>query len=162
MPFLPPPNNTQTGNGANLYKLKSLFGSGLGVDNGVLQIVAGTNITLSPVSGTGIVTINAGGGAGSFTSVSIAPASGMGTVIAPIGITGTGNFQVVGNKVIMLITGASVRTFIPDASLNNPLPLINTLNSTGASVAYGSGANFNQITITVGAGGVWNGYITWI
>jgi hypothetical protein len=162
MPFLPPANNTQTGNGANLYKLKTLFGSGLGSGSEVFQIIAGTNITLSPPSGIGNVTVNAGGGAGSFTSVSIAPANGMGTVSAPINLTGNGNFQVVGNKVIMLISGASVRTFIPDASLSNPLPLINTLNSTGASVAYGSGTNFNQITITIGAGGVWNGYITWI
>ena len=33
-----------------------------GVGGGVTQIVAGTNVTISPVSGTGVVTINASGG----------------------------------------------------------------------------------------------------
>lgn len=36
---------------------------GVGVD-GVTQIVAGTNITISPVGGTGAVTINSSGGGG--------------------------------------------------------------------------------------------------
>ena len=41
---------------------------GVGVD-GVTQIVAGTNITISPVGGTGAVTINSSGG-GSSTGLS--------------------------------------------------------------------------------------------
>ena len=43
---------------------------------GVTQIVAGQNVTISPVGGTGVVTINAsgGGGSGSVTSVSASTA----------------------------------------------------------------------------------------
>src|ERR1700733_1295316 len=36
-----------------------------GTGGGVTQIIAGTNITISPVGGTGAVTINASGGGGS-------------------------------------------------------------------------------------------------
>jgi hypothetical protein len=38
------------------------------VATGVTQIVAGTNVTISPVGGTGVVTINASGGGGSFVA----------------------------------------------------------------------------------------------
>jgi len=42
-----------------------LLVSGTGGSGGVTQIIAGTNITISPVGGTGAVTINASGGGGS-------------------------------------------------------------------------------------------------
>lgn len=46
-------------------------GAGYITDAGVTQIVAGTNVTISPVDGTGVVTINAtgGGGGGAVDSV---------------------------------------------------------------------------------------------
>jgi len=47
---------------------------------GVVQLVAGTNITLSPSSGEGIVTINASGGSGAVSSVS---GSGAGIAVTP-------------------------------------------------------------------------------
>jgi hypothetical protein len=56
MPLGVPTNITQTGNGQNLYLLESDAGSG---GAGVVQLVAGTGVTLSPPSGEGIVTINA-------------------------------------------------------------------------------------------------------
>jgi hypothetical protein len=37
--------------------------------SGVSQIVAGTNVSISPAGGTGIVTINASGGGGTWTTV---------------------------------------------------------------------------------------------
>ena len=59
-----------------------------GGGGGVTQLVAGTNVTLSPVGGTGIVTINASGGGGgggvtsitAGTNVTVTPASGTGAV----------------------------------------------------------------------------------
>jgi len=61
MPLNLPTNVVQTGNGQNLYLLETDAGSG---GSGVVQLVAGTNITLDPPSGEGIVTINASGGGG--------------------------------------------------------------------------------------------------
>jgi hypothetical protein len=53
-------------------------GGGGGGGGGVTQLVAGTNVTLSPAGGTGVVTINAtGGGGGTYTGT------------APIDVTGT-------------------------------------------------------------------------
>jgi len=42
--------------------------SGGGTSSGVTQIVAGANVTISPIGGTGAVTINASGGSGSYTA----------------------------------------------------------------------------------------------
>ena len=56
-----------------------------GSAGGVTQIVAGTNVTLSPVGGTGVVTINAAGSVGAVTNV----ATGVGLTGGPITSTGT-------------------------------------------------------------------------
>lgn len=52
--------------------------------SGVTQIVAGTNVTISPPSGTGVVTINAtgGGGSGTVTTVSVVTANGLAGTVA--------------------------------------------------------------------------------
>lgn len=42
--------------------------SGGGTSSGVTQIVAGANVTISPIGGTGAVTINASSGSGSYTA----------------------------------------------------------------------------------------------
>ncbi len=53
---------------------------------GVTQLIAGTNITLSPTSGTGVVTINASGGTSGVTqivagtNITLSPAGGTGVV----------------------------------------------------------------------------------
>lgn len=39
--------------------------TGISASGAVTQIVAGTNITISPIGGTGVVTINSSGGSGS-------------------------------------------------------------------------------------------------
>jgi hypothetical protein len=58
---------TRLGIGANTYVLTSngTTASWAAATGGVSQIVAGTNVTISPVGGTGVVTINASGGGGS-------------------------------------------------------------------------------------------------
>ena len=61
---------------------------------GVSQIIAGTNVTISPPSGTGAVTINAtGGGGGSGTVTSVIAGAGIAT--NPVGgITGSGSVSI--------------------------------------------------------------------
>jgi hypothetical protein len=55
----------------------SFRGDGSALSNIVTQIIAGTNVTISPVGGTGAVTINAsGGGGGSSTGTIILTAAG--------------------------------------------------------------------------------------
>jgi hypothetical protein len=58
---------TRLGIGANNYVLTSngTTATWAAATGGVSQIVAGTNVTISPVGGTGVVTINASGGGGS-------------------------------------------------------------------------------------------------
>ena len=59
-----------------------------GIPGGVTQIVAGTNVTISPIGGTGVVTINAsGGGGGSGTVTNVA--TGTGLTGGPVTTTGT-------------------------------------------------------------------------
>jgi hypothetical protein len=45
--------------------------NGGGGSTGVMQIIAGTNVTISPTSGTGIVTINSSGGGGGITGPAV-------------------------------------------------------------------------------------------
>ena len=56
----------------SLADVKASLGLGGGGSGGVTQLVAGTNVTLSPAGGTGVVTVHATGGAGGggFTGVS--------------------------------------------------------------------------------------------
>lgn len=87
----------QRWHGAGLSKVShdtTLAGSGTPSDplsvlssGGVTQIVAGTNVTLSPAGGTGIVTVNATGGGGSGTVTSVATDSSL--TGGPVTTTGT-------------------------------------------------------------------------
>ena len=84
MPLGVPTNITQTGNGQNLYLLETDAGGGGGA--GVVQLVAGTGVTLSPPSGEGIVTINATAPPAPVTklvagaNITLNPANGLGEV----------------------------------------------------------------------------------
>lgn len=79
---------------------------GLSLLDGVVQIVAGTNVTISPVGGTGVVTINSsGGGGGGVTSLNgetgvINIVAGANITVTPSGqnitIAGTATGNVVG------------------------------------------------------------------
>lgn len=69
---------TRLGIGANGYVLTSngTTASWAAATGGVSQIVAGTNVTISPTGGTGVVTINATGGASAYTRTSFTATSG--------------------------------------------------------------------------------------
>ena len=64
MPLVSASQITQTAGGQDLYAVAGSSGSG-----GVSQLIAGTNVTLSPSNGVGVVTVNASGGGGGITSV---------------------------------------------------------------------------------------------
>ena len=56
---------------------------------GVNQIVAGTNISISPLGGTGVVTVTASGGSGSVTSVALTMPAEFVVTGSPITTAGT-------------------------------------------------------------------------
>ena len=66
----------------SLADVKASLGLGGGGSGGVTQLVAGTNVTLSPAGGTGVVTVNATGGAGGGGFTGVSASSGAGTVTA--------------------------------------------------------------------------------
>jgi hypothetical protein len=66
----------------SLADVKASLGLGGGGSGGVTQLVAGTNVTLSPAGGTGVVTVNASGGAGGGGFSGVSSSSGAGTVVA--------------------------------------------------------------------------------
>lgn len=79
-----------------------------GGGGGVSQIVAGTNVTISPVGGTGVVTINAtGGGGGGGTVTSVAALT--------LGTTGTDLSSTVANST----TTPVITLNVPTASASN-------------------------------------------
>jgi hypothetical protein len=82
----------------------------------VSQIVAGTNVTISPVGGTGVVTINAtgGGGGGGGTVTSVAALT--------IGTTGTDLSSTVANST----TTPVITLNVPNASASNRGALTST------------------------------------
>ena len=83
--------------------------------SGVSQIVAGTNVTISPVGGTGVVTINAtGGGGGSGTVTSVAALT--------LGTTGTDLSSTVANGT----TTPVITLNVPNASASNRGALTST------------------------------------
>jgi hypothetical protein len=84
--------------------------------SGVSQIVAGTNVTISPVGGTGVVTINAtgGGGGGGGTVTSVAALT--------LGTTGTDLSSTVANGT----TTPVITLNVPNASASNRGALTST------------------------------------
>ena len=77
-----------------------IVGSGIA---GVSQIVAGTNVTISPTSGVGVVTINAtgGGGGGGVTQITAGP----NIAVSPSG--GTGNVTVGFDGILPVASGGT-------------------------------------------------------
>jgi hypothetical protein len=84
--------------------------------SGVSQIVAGTNVTISPVGGTGVVTINAtgGGGGGGGTVTNVAALT--------LGTTGTDLSSTVANST----TTPVITLNVPNASASNRGALTST------------------------------------
>ena len=97
-----------------------------GTGSGVTQIVAGTNVTISPSGGTGVVTINASGGSPTNTVLNgtTAPASGTGNV---------GDFYI--NTTNETIYGPKNTSGTPWGS---PTSLIGPTGATGATGSSGT------------------------
>lgn len=68
-----PPSITKTAGGQDLYVPTSGGGGG----GGVTQIVAGSNISITPTNGLGAVTINSTGGGGVWTDITVTGSSNL-------------------------------------------------------------------------------------
>ena len=79
----------------------TVSGGGGAVD----KIVAGTNVTISPISGIGDVTINSSGGGGSGTLTSVSGVNGIKCSPNPITTTGTVGIDITGVTADRYITG---------------------------------------------------------
>ena len=125
MPLVSASQITQTAGGQDLYAVAGSSGS-----TGVSQLIAGTNVTLSPPDGLGVVTVNASGGGGGVASV-----------------TGTGNgiiVNTVGDAVTVQNSGVTMLTAGTGISLNG-----STGNLT-VSASQTTGATFGPITTPPG------------
>jgi hypothetical protein len=109
-----------------------------GTTSGVTQIVAGTNVTISPSGGTGVVTVNStagGGGTGTVTSVG----SGTGLSGGPITTSGT---------LIIASTGVSAASYgtassVPTIAVNAQGQITSASNT---SIAISGGAVSGNIS----------------
>jgi hypothetical protein len=115
--------------------------------SGVSQIVAGTNVTISPAGGTGVVTVNAtGGGGGSGTVTSVAALT--------LGTTGTD----LSSTVATSTTTPVITLNVPTASAANRGALSSTDWSTfnAKQAALVSGTNIKTVNSTslLGSGDV--------
>ena len=113
-------------------------------DSGVTQIVAGNDISISPVGGTGIVTINSTsqGGVTSLiagTNITLDPATGLGDVT----ITSTDTTYSAGTDIS--ITNEVITNTAPDQ--------IVAITGTGGAVVSGTYPNFN-VDVVAGEQGV--------
>jgi hypothetical protein len=97
-----------------------------GPGGGVTQLLAGTGITLDPLTGEGVVTINASGGGGGITAVT---GTGNGIIVNTVGTAVT----VQNSGVTQLTAGAGISL---DGATGN-LTITNTASS-GATVNIGS------------------------
>lgn len=123
-----------------------------GGSSGVSQIVAGTNVTISPAGGTGVVTINAtgggGGGSGTVTNVSA----------LTLGTTGTDLSSTVANST----TTPVITLNVPTASASNRGALSSTDWSTfngkqdaitgAATTIVSSNLTASRATVSDGSG----------
>ena len=122
------------------------------IDNGVSSIIAGTNVTVSPPSGTGDVTVNASGGGGGNV---IVPVSGTTPVSSGAGC----NFTTVSSAQILALLatpvtilgapGAHNIIYVMGVTLENifnTTPYAN-LNGDGIGFSYGGAASANGTNI---------------
>jgi hypothetical protein len=128
---------------------------GGGGSAGVTQIIAGTNVTISPVGGTGVVTINAtgggGGGSGTVTSVDVSGgATGLTFTGGPVTTTGT----ITASGVLAIANGgtgattqaASAAAILPTQSGQTG----NFLTTNGSAVSWGYPLQQPEVVIPIG------------
>ena len=116
--------------------------AGGGGGGGVTQIIAGTNVSISPAGGTGAVTINSSGAGGSF------PFSGSAQITGSLGVTGSINGVFIGRGGGNVTSSLAIGQFALNANTN----------TTGSNIAIGhralqSGSGFrNNVAIGDRAG----------
>ena len=110
--------------------------------SGVSQIIAGTNVTISPSGGTGAVTINATGGGGAVASVT---ASGAGITASPatgaVVISNTGVTSIVAGSGITVSGGTGAVTINATGGGGTP-------GGTPTNLQYNLGGTFAGIAST--------------
>ena len=117
--------STLTGNVLNIPN----YASGGG---GVTSIIAGTNVTISPVGGTGAVTINASGGGGSGTVTRVGAINGQFISSSSADITTAGDLTY-----DLSATGIpAFNTFLRGDNSWAPIPNVNTYSSFTAIVDW--------------------------
>lgn len=113
---------------------------------GVTQIVAGENVSISPVGGTGVVTISAVGGGGSGSIEEIQSANAGITVTS-----GTGPITTLTNNGVLELTAGSNVT-ITGTNANKTISAISPISSvtagTGIAVTNGTGGGATEISNT--------------
>ena len=108
--------------------------------NGVTQIVAGTNVTLSPSGGTGVVTVNASGGSGGVTQI----IAGSNVTISPSGGTGAVTVSAAGGSGGLADPGAN--GFVFRSALNTTrAALLADLNTLQGGTALLAGNDLNDV-----------------
>jgi hypothetical protein len=134
-----------------------IIGSGLTVDlatstisatggggGGVTQIVAGAGVSVSPVGGTGVVTISATGGGGGVTQI----IAGTGITVSPVGGTGAVTINATG--------GGSVTwaTLGDKTGASGPSEIALGLNAGASQGTYAVAIGENAGTTSQGLGAV--------
>ena len=117
--------------------------------SGVTQIVAGTNVTISPSGGTGVVTVNStAGGGGTVTSV----ASGTGLTGGPITTSGTLSIASTGVSAASYGTASSVPTIAVNAQGQITSASNTSIAISGGAVSGNIAGNAANVTGTVAIG----------
>ena len=118
-------------------------------NSGVRKIIAGTNITISPVSGLGDVTINSTGGGGGVTSV-----TGTAPVVSSGGATPAISMPVATSLVNGYLSAADWATF------NSKVPAVRTITINGTTQDLSADRTFTIATgLTIGTTPITSGTI---
>jgi hypothetical protein len=135
---------TRLGIGTNGYVLTSngTTATWAAATGGVTQIIAGTNVTISPTGGTGAVTINASGGGGSLTiSNDTSTASNLYPTFLSA-TSGTASTIYTGNSKL-LYKPSTGELQASEVTANNGL----VLNATTVSTSYTIAAGYNAFSV---------------
>jgi hypothetical protein len=141
---------TQLNQGTGITLTPSpITGIGTIANAGVTKIIAGTNVSISPTSGVGDVTINSTGGGGGSVSIT----AGTGITVSPSPITSAGSVSLssayAGNgigTVNGIVKGNGAGTITAASSSIDYAPA-----TSGTSILYGNGSGgFSNVTVSTG------------